>query len=71
MSLAESDRDGRVGGRRPKLSTHQQQEIISAVISGQKTGAEVARLFSVHPSTATRLLSQHRKSNDRASGVVK
>ena len=35
---------GRIGGRRPKLNTHQQQEIISLVQSGQKTAADAARL---------------------------
>jgi DNA invertase Pin-like site-specific DNA recombinase len=47
---------GRVGGRRHKLKTHQQQEIVSLVSSGQKTAADAARLFNVHPSTVSRLL---------------
>ncbi len=51
---------GRVGGRRPKLKTHLQEEIVQLVSSGQKTAADVARLFNIHPSihrvpfTATR-----------------
>lgn len=51
-------KQGRVGGRRPKLNTHQQQEIVHLVNSGQKTAADVARLFNVHPSTVSRLLQQ-------------
>jgi DNA invertase Pin-like site-specific DNA recombinase len=47
---------GRIGGRRPKLKTHQQQEIVQLVNSGQKTAADVARLFNVHPATVSRLL---------------
>lgn len=50
---------GRIGGRRPKLTRQQQQEIISLVGSGQKTGADAARLFRVHPSTVARLLARH------------
>jgi len=49
---------GRVGGRHPKLSPHQQQEIVHLVHSGQKTAAESARLFNVHPATVSRLLKQ-------------
>jgi DNA invertase Pin-like site-specific DNA recombinase len=47
---------GRIGGRRPKLKPHQQQEIVLLVNSGQKTAADAARLFNVHPSTVSRIL---------------
>ncbi len=50
--------EGRVGGRRPKLSPQQQKEVIDLVQSGRKTGADAARLFRVHPSTITRLLAK-------------
>lgn len=56
--LDEARKQGRVGGRRPKLKTCQQKEIVLLVNSGQKTAAEVARLFSVHPSTVSRLLKR-------------
>lgn len=49
---------GRVGGRRPKLKTHQQQEIVALVNSGQKTAADAARLFNVHPATVSRILQR-------------
>ena len=51
-------KEGRVGGRRPKLTKQQQTEIISLVSSGQKSGADAARLFQVHPSTVVRLLAK-------------
>jgi DNA invertase Pin-like site-specific DNA recombinase len=50
--------EGRVGGRRPKLTQQQQKEIVHLVSSGQKTAADSARLFNVHPSTVARLLAQ-------------
>jgi DNA invertase Pin-like site-specific DNA recombinase len=50
-------KEGRIGGRRPKLKPHQEQEIVRLVSSGQKTAADAARLFGVHPSTISRLLS--------------
>ncbi|XTI73778.1 recombinase family protein (plasmid) [Acidithiobacillus sp. AC3] len=49
---------GRVGGRRPKLTTLQRQQVVSMVTSGQKTAADAARLFNVHPSTVARLLAK-------------
>jgi len=53
---------GRVGGRRPKLKSHQQQEIMHLVNSGQKTAADAARLFNVHPATVSRLLQSAKVS---------
>lgn len=51
-------KEGRVGGRRPKLKPHQEQEIVRLVSSGQKTAADAARLFSVHPATISRVLGR-------------
>jgi DNA invertase Pin-like site-specific DNA recombinase len=51
---------GRIGGRRAKLTPQQQKEVIDLVTSGRKTGADAARLFRVHPSTVVRLLAKHR-----------
>ncbi|WP_175865716.1 helix-turn-helix domain-containing protein [Burkholderia cepacia] len=52
--------EGRVGGRRPKLNVRQQREIVKLVESGERTAADAARLFRVHPSTVARLLARHR-----------
>ena len=49
-------KQGRVGGRRRKLKTTARKEIVQLVTSGQKTAADAARLFNVHPSTVSRLL---------------
>ena len=56
--LDSARKQGRVGGRRPKLKTHQQEEIIQLVNSGQKTAADTARLFNVHPATVSRLVAR-------------
>jgi DNA invertase Pin-like site-specific DNA recombinase len=56
--LKEARKQGRIGGRRPKLKACQQQEIIQLIKSGQKTAAEAARLFSVHPATISRLIKR-------------
>lgn len=56
--LEAARQQGRVGGRRPKLKATQQEEIVHLVTSGQKTAADAARLFNVHPSTVSRLLQR-------------
>jgi DNA invertase Pin-like site-specific DNA recombinase len=51
-------KEGRIGGRRPKLSDQQQAEIRKMITRGGKTAADAARLFKVHPATISRLLSR-------------
>jgi DNA invertase Pin-like site-specific DNA recombinase len=51
-------KEGRIGGRRPKLKPQQQQEIVRLVRAGKKTAADAARLFGVHPATVSRLLQR-------------
>src|SRR5712664_2000037 len=58
-------KEGRIGGRRPKLSDQQQSEILKMISKGDKTAADAARLFKVHPATVSRLLA--RPSSRRVS----
>ena len=51
-------KQGRIGGRRPKLRPNQQDEIVTMVSTGTKTAADAARLFNVHPATVSRLLAR-------------
>ncbi len=71
--LQKARREGRVGGRKPKLSPAQRRAAIEMVSDG-KTAADVARLFGVHPSTITRLLTQLRQDRcppeSDGSGIV-
>ena len=50
--------EGRIGGRRPKLTKQQQSEIQKMVARGDKSAADAARLFKVHPATVSRLLAR-------------
>ena len=50
--------EGRIGGRRPKLSAQQQSEIRKMVAKGDKTAADASRLFKVHPATVSRLMAR-------------
>jgi DNA invertase Pin-like site-specific DNA recombinase len=55
--LAAARLRGRRGGRRPKLGPQQQAAILDIVQAGRTTQADAARLFNVHPATASRLLA--------------
>jgi DNA invertase Pin-like site-specific DNA recombinase len=54
--LEQAKQEGRVGGRRRKLSDHQQAEILRMLSKDEKTAADAARLFKIHPATVSRLL---------------
>jgi DNA invertase Pin-like site-specific DNA recombinase len=56
--LKSARKEGRIGGRRPKLSLQQRTEVVKMVTSGKKTAADAARLFNVHPATICRLMTQ-------------
>ena len=47
---------GRSGGRQPKLSPHQQTEVITMLTAGRST-ADIARLFRVHRATISRIVN--------------
>lgn len=61
--LKEARKQGRVGGRKPKITPAQSKEIIESITIGRKTEAEMARLFEVDRSTICRLMGRHRKSS--------
>jgi DNA invertase Pin-like site-specific DNA recombinase len=58
IGLETARREGRIGGRPPKLNRQQQSEIVRMISNGRKTAADAARLFGVHPATISRLLSR-------------
>ena len=57
--------EGRIGGRRPKLSAQQQAEILKMVSKGDRTAADAARLFKIHPATVSRLLARQPEQPSR------
>jgi DNA invertase Pin-like site-specific DNA recombinase len=68
--LAAARAEGRVGGRRPKLDAKRRREIVEIVISGRKTGAEMARLFDISQPTVSRIVAQHRTTSPAAVGAA-
>ncbi len=62
--LAQARSEGRVGGRRRKLDVKQRREIAESVISGRKSGADMARLYAVSEPTVSRIVAAHRQQED-------
>ena len=58
--LAAARAEGRVGGRRSKLTPQQQARIADEVLSGRSSAAAMARLHKVSEPTISRLMAAHR-----------
>ena len=58
--LAVARAEGRVGGRRKKLDTAKRREIAESVITGCKSGADMARLYNVCQRTVPRIIARGR-----------
>ena len=56
--------EGRIGGRRPKLTPAQQADIAENVLQGRKTAAQMARLYNVSPPTVSRIVAVQRAQNN-------
>jgi DNA invertase Pin-like site-specific DNA recombinase len=53
-------KEGRIGGRRPKLRQDQRKDIADNVLSGRKSGADMARLYNISEATVSRIVAKHR-----------
>ena len=58
--LAAARAEGRIGGRRKKLDGAKRREIAESVVSGRKSGAEMARLYKISQPTVSRIVSSYR-----------
>jgi len=58
--LAQARSEGRIGGRRRKLDEKQRGEIAESVLSGRKSGADMARLYGVSEPTVSRIVAAKR-----------
>jgi DNA invertase Pin-like site-specific DNA recombinase len=58
--IAVARAEGRVGGRRKKLDATKRREIAESVITGRKSGADMARLYNISQPTVSRIVAQHR-----------
>jgi DNA invertase Pin-like site-specific DNA recombinase len=67
--LAAARAEGRVGGRRKTLDAAKQREIAESVISGRKSGAEMARLYNISQPTVSRIVAQHRMAAHRSGAL--
>ena len=58
--LAAARADGRISGRRKELDSAKRREIAESVITGRKSGAEMARLYNISQPTVSRIVAYHR-----------
>ena len=64
--LDQARSEGRVGGRRPKLSNSQRADVIENVLSGRKSAAQMARLYNVSEPTISRIIAIARQPSQTA-----
>jgi DNA invertase Pin-like site-specific DNA recombinase len=67
--LALARAEGRVGGRRRKLTERQRGEIAESVLSGRKSAAEMARLYKVSQPTVSRIVAESRQAREEPIDV--
>ena len=60
--LAAARAEGRIGGRRRKLDAAKRREIAESVITGRKSGPDMARLYNISQPTVSRIVAAHRIS---------
>ena len=65
--LAEARAEGRIGGRGKKLDAAKRREIAESVVTGRKSGADMARLHNVSQPTISRIVAEHRAVSERIS----
>ncbi|MBS7707962.1 recombinase family protein [Chelatococcus asaccharovorans] len=58
--LAQARAEGHIGGRRKKLDAKKRLEIAESVLSGRKSGAEMARLYDISEPTVSRIVAAYR-----------
>jgi DNA invertase Pin-like site-specific DNA recombinase len=62
--LALARAEGRVGGRRRKLTERQRAEIAESVLAGRKSAAEMARLYKISQPTVSRIVAERRQARE-------
>jgi DNA invertase Pin-like site-specific DNA recombinase len=67
--LALARAEGRMGGRRRKLTERQRSEIAESVLAGRKSGAEMARLYKVSQPTVSRIVAESRQAREEPDEV--
>lgn len=58
--IAVARAEGRIGGRRKKPDATKRREIAESVISGRKSGVDMAHLYNISQPTVSGIMAQHR-----------
>lgn len=61
---------GRKGGRKPSLNEDQKADIADNVLSGRKSGADMARLYKVSQATITRTVAEARLKREDSQSEI-
>ena len=67
--LALARAEGRVDGRRRKLTDRQRAEVAESVLAGRKSAAEMARLYKVSQPTVSRIVAESRQAREEPDEV--
>ncbi len=65
--LAQTRAEERIGRPRRKLAEKQRRKIAESVVSGRKSGVEMARLYGVNEPTVSRIVATYRQGTKAAS----
>ncbi|MGX5805637.1 hypothetical protein ACWGS9_31095 [Bradyrhizobium sp. Arg314] len=60
--LIKARSEDRIGGRRRKHDAKKGLEVTESVLSGRKSGAEMARLYDISEPTVSRIVAIHRET---------
>lgn len=61
-NAAQARAEGRIGGRRSKLTAAQQADVADNVIASRKSAAQMARLYNVSEPTISRVVTAARQA---------
>jgi DNA invertase Pin-like site-specific DNA recombinase len=65
--IAVARAEGRIGCRRKKLDATKRREIAESVVTGRKSGADIARQYSISQPTVSRIVAEYRSPQRGAS----
>ena len=70
LGLRQAMVDGKIVGRPSKLNKEKRKHLLEMINAGQKTQAEMARVFNINRSVISRLISKRRIEEQKAAEPV-
>src|SRR5271165_4349815 len=66
LGVRQAMADGKIVGRPSKLDKEKRKHLLEMINAGQKTQAEMARVFNINRSVISRLISKQRSEDQQA-----